>query len=266
MANKRLSFPANVARLSQAQPVYETLPGWDEDMTERKGLSRSANQCPGVYCPNPRATCRADHDYRYRASTTPNNIQIRAQFVVHRSLFVDELLTMNNELQMNGFAEKQTRTAERLGLSVEQIPRHIAIIMDGNGRWAQRNALPRVEGHRQGAKTAERIARCCAEFGIQSLTLYSFSMENWKRPQAEVDALMHLYSRYLIQIRPKLMANNVKLIHLGRIAGLPDAVETELAETVQLTANNTGMVLALALNYGGRAGNRRRNTEDRTRI
>jgi len=154
---------------------------------------------------------------------------------------------------MNGFTEKLEKTAERLGISVGQMPRHIAIIMDGNGRWAQRNALPRVEGHRQGAKTAEKIARCCAEFGIQSLTLYSFSMENWKRPKAEVDALMHLYSRYLVQIRPKLMANNVKLIHLGRLDGLPDAVETELVETVQLTANNTGMVLALALNYGGRA-------------
>jgi len=147
---------------------------------------------------------------------------------------------------------KLKRTAERLGLSVEQMPRHIAIIMDGNGRWAQRNALPRIEGHRQGAKTTEKIARCCAELGIQSLTLYSFSMENWKRPKAEVDALMHLYSRYLVQIRPKLMANNVKLIHLGRLAGLPEAVRTELTETVQLTANNTGMVLALALNYGGR--------------
>lgn len=154
---------------------------------------------------------------------------------------------------MSTFTERLRRTAERLGLSVEQIPRHIAIIMDGNGRWAQRKALPRVEGHRQGAKTAEKIARCCTEFGMQSLTLYSFSMENWKRPKAEVDALMHLYSRYLVQIRPRLMANNVKLIHLGRLDGLPDAVETELVETVQLTANNTGMVLALALNYGGRA-------------
>jgi len=148
---------------------------------------------------------------------------------------------------------KLKKTAQRLGIPLEQIPRHIAIIMDGNGRWAQRNGLPRVEGHRQGAKTAEKIARYCAEFGIQSLTLYSFSMENWKRPKAEVDALMQLYSRYLVQIRPNLMANNVKLIHLGRLAGLPDTVKTELLETVQLTANNTGMVLALALNYGGRA-------------
>ena len=124
--------------------------------------------------------------------------------------------------------------------------------MDGNGRWAQHRNLPRYEGHRQGARTAEAIAQACVDFGMKSLTLYSFSIENWKRPKAEVDALMHLYSRYLVQIRPKLMANNVKLIHLGRLAGLPEAVRTELTETVQLTANNTGMVLALALNYGGR--------------
>jgi len=148
---------------------------------------------------------------------------------------------------------KLKKTAQRLGISLGQMPRHIAIIMDGNGRWAQRNALPRVEGHRQGAKTAEKIARCCAEFGIQSLTLYSFSMENWKRPKAEVDALMQLYSQYLIQIRPELTKNDVKLIHLGRLAGLPEAVKSDLVRTVQMTADNKGMILALALNYGSRA-------------
>lgn len=154
---------------------------------------------------------------------------------------------------MESFKEKVERTAKRLGLAAEQIPRHIAIIMDGNGRWAQRRTLPRVEGHRRGAKTAERVARYCADFGIQSLTLYSFSIENWKRPKAEVNALMQLYSEYLVGIRPKLIKNNVKLVHLGRLAGLPDGVKAELVKTVQLTTDNTGMKLALALNYGGRA-------------
>jgi len=154
---------------------------------------------------------------------------------------------------MNGFDEKLKDTATRLGLTPGQMPRHIAIIMDGNGRWAQQRALPRIEGHRQGAKTAEDIARCCADFGIESLTLYSFSIENWKRPETEVNALMQLYSQYLVEIRPKLMKNNVKLIHLGRLAGLPAAVRQELTETVRMTADNTGMRLALALNYGGRA-------------
>ncbi len=148
--------------------------------------------------------------------------------------------------------KKLKRTAKRLGLKAEQIPRHIAIIMDGNGRWAQRRALPRVKGHREGAKTAEKIALRCVKFGIECLTLYSFSAENWKRPKAEVDFLMYLYSQYLVGIRPKLLRNNVKLIHLGRLAHLPSEVKTELVRTMKVTAGNTGMVFALALNYSGR--------------
>jgi undecaprenyl diphosphate synthase len=153
---------------------------------------------------------------------------------------------------MNSFEEKLGETARRLGLSPEQMPRNIAIIMDGNGRWAQQRALPRVEGHRQGGKTVEKIAQYCVDFGIQSLTLYSFSIENWKRPKAEVSSLMHLYTRYLIEIRPTLMKNKVKLTHLGRLGGLPGAVQQALEETMRITAGNSGMILALALNYGGR--------------
>ncbi len=151
------------------------------------------------------------------------------------------------------FEEKLENTAKRLGLIAEQIPRHIAIIMDGNGRWAQKKGFPRVEGHRQGGKTVETIAQCCVDFGIESLTLYSFSIENWKRPKDEVNALMHLYTQYLVGIRPTLMKNNVKLIHLGRMQGLPKSVQNELKNTMKMTSNNTGMSLALALNYGGRA-------------
>jgi undecaprenyl diphosphate synthase len=160
------------------------------------------------------------------------------------------------------FEEKLQKTAERLGLMVEQIPRHIAIIMDGNGRWAQQRSLSRVEGHHQGGRTVEKIAQYCVDFGIKSLTLYSFSMENWKRPKEEVDALMELYTRYLVEIRPTLTKNNVKLIHLGRQgtsslssgdAGLPPELRKEMEETIKLTTGNTGMVLALALNYSGRA-------------
>ncbi len=150
------------------------------------------------------------------------------------------------------FEEKLSSTAKRLGIKVEQMPRHIAIIMDGNGRWAQKKGLPRVEGHRQGGKTVETIAQCCVDFGIKSLTLYSFSIENWKRPKDEVSALMHLYTQYLVGIRPTLMKNNVKLIHLGRMQGLPKSVQNELRNTMKMTSNNTGMSLALALNYGGR--------------
>jgi undecaprenyl diphosphate synthase len=154
---------------------------------------------------------------------------------------------------MKSFEEKLQETADRLGLAPDHIPRHLAIIMDGNGRWAQKRSLPRIHGHHRGAKTVQRIAQHCVDFGIESLTLYSFSIENWKRPKDEVNALMHLYAEYLVGIRGTLMKNNVQLIHLGRMAGLPKPVQTELSETLKLTSNNTGMKLALALNYGGRA-------------
>ena len=150
------------------------------------------------------------------------------------------------------FEEKRKKTGKRLGVPLEQMPRHIAIIMDGNGRWARKKGLPRSEGHRRGGKTVEKIAQYCVDFGIESLTLYSFSIENWKRPQIEVNGLMHLYAQYLVGIRDTLMKNNVKLIHLGRLAQLPPAVKAELGRTIELRANNTGMTLALALNYGGR--------------
>ncbi len=148
---------------------------------------------------------------------------------------------------------KLKATAKRLGIAIEQIPRNVAIIMDGNGRWAEKRGLPRAEGHAQGGKTVEEIAQCCVDFGISALTLYSFSIENWKRPKEEINALMHLYEEYLVEIRPTLMKNDVRLVHLGETAGLPQGVCDELARTIDMTGVNTGMVLALALNYGGRA-------------
>jgi undecaprenyl diphosphate synthase len=154
---------------------------------------------------------------------------------------------------METFDEKLEKTALRLGLTLEQMPRHIAIIMDGNGRWAQQRSLPRVEGHREGARIIEEIALHCVDLGIESLILYSFSIENWKRPKAEINALMHIHSEHLVSIRPTLMNNNVKLLHLGRITGLPKTLRNDLTETMEMTSANTGMKLALALNYGGRA-------------
>ena len=153
---------------------------------------------------------------------------------------------------METFEQKLRKTAKRLDLKLEQMPRNIAIIMDGNGRWAQRRSLPRVMGHRAGAKIIERIALFCVDLGIESLTLYSFSTENWNRPKSEINALMHIHSEYLVDIRPVLMRNNVKLIHLGRIKGLPEPVLGDLTDTMKETSANTGMILALALNYSGR--------------
>ena len=124
--------------------------------------------------------------------------------------------------------------------------------MDGNGRWAQARSLPRVEGHAHGAMAAEKLALDCAHMGFDSLVLYSFSMENWKRPVQEVNALMCLYEKYLARMRPMLMRENVKFVHLGQREGLPVEVQRELDTTLAETRQNNGMMLAMALNYGAR--------------
>ncbi len=139
-----------------------------------------------------------------------------------------------------------------LDLGQAGVPRHIAIIMDGNGRWATERGLMRFEGHRQGGKTVETIVLHGVARGLECMTLYSFSMQNWRRPQDEIDYLMHLYSRYLVEIRPLLEEHNVRLVHLGRRVPLPQQVLDDMDETIRLTSNNTGMVLGLALNYGSR--------------
>jgi len=142
---------------------------------------------------------------------------------------------------------------EVLGLPPEALPRHIAIIMDGNGRWARQRHLPRIEGHRRGTETVREVVRQCARLGINCLTLYSFSIENWKRPKAEVDALMELAAQYLAGERPELTDNAIRLRQIGRREELPPSVIRELETTERLTAGNTGLTLCLALNYGSRA-------------
>jgi undecaprenyl diphosphate synthase len=141
---------------------------------------------------------------------------------------------------------------EHLGLPRDRMPRHIAVIMDGNGRWAKRQGLPRIAGHEAGAKTVRTIVTHCARLGIETLTLYSFSTENWKRPRDEVDFLMELYVRYLIAERETIMGNDVRFLHIGRRAGLPESVLTEMDRTVAMSRENTGLKLCLALNYGSR--------------
>lgn len=140
-----------------------------------------------------------------------------------------------------------------LGLPAEALPRHVAIIMDGNGRWARAREMPRSKGHEAGVTTAKRIITHSGQLGIDYLTLYSFSSENWKRPADEVAALMRLYAYHLVEQRGDLMANNVRLRQIGRLDGLPRDVIDRLQETEQLTASNTGLTLQLALNYGSRA-------------
>ena len=130
---------------------------------------------------------------------------------------------------------------------------HIAIIMDGNGRWAQQRGLPRHEGHRAGAKTVRTVTETCAALGIKQLTLYCLSSENWKRPKEELDFLMVLLRNYVIGERDTMMNNNVRLAVIGRRNGIPDDVLSEVDRSIEMTAKNSGLCLCLAINYGARA-------------
>ncbi len=142
---------------------------------------------------------------------------------------------------------------EALGLPAEAIPRHVAIIMDGNGRWARAQGQPRVFGHQHGARTVRSIVTEAASLELDCITLYSFSTENWNRPREEVDFLMGLYVEYLKLERQTMIDNNVRFVQIGRREGLPQPVLDELDETTRITAGHTGLTLALAINYGSRA-------------
>ncbi|HEY4310146.1 MAG TPA: isoprenyl transferase [Pirellulales bacterium] len=143
--------------------------------------------------------------------------------------------------------------ADTLDVPRDRRPRHVAVIMDGNGRWAQRRGLPRIEGHRHGVASVRRTTEEAARLGIDQLTLYCLSSENWKRPQAELDFLMHLLEQYLIEERTTLMDENIRLAVIGSREGIPDFVLREMNKTIEMTSSNTGMLLCLAVNYGSRA-------------
>lgn len=133
------------------------------------------------------------------------------------------------------------------------LPEHIAVIMDGNGRWARQRRLARIRGHEAGTESVREITRECAKKHLKQLTLYAFSQENWKRPQREVNLLMKLLKDYLIKERKELEENNIRLTAIGRLEELPEDVQRELAITMEQSKNHSGMVLCLALNYGGRS-------------
>jgi undecaprenyl diphosphate synthase len=138
-------------------------------------------------------------------------------------------------------------------LNMVELPKHVAVIMDGNGRWAQRRHLPRIAGHRKGTETARVTIETCSRLKIAALTLYAFSVENWRRPKAEIDFLMQLLREYIRQEMPLIQRNNIRMRFLGRASELPEAVQRDTQEAMEATAGNTGMVLCVALNYGGRA-------------
>ncbi|ARK30971.1 isoprenyl transferase [Halalkalibacter krulwichiae] len=141
----------------------------------------------------------------------------------------------------------------REDIDLANIPKHIAIIMDGNGRWAKNRGLPRIAGHREGMKVINKVVRKANEFGVEVLTLYAFSTENWKRPKAEVEYLMKLPERFLKKELPNLMEENVKVRLMGSVEELPDHTKSAVTEAVKKTENNTGLILNFALNYGSRS-------------
>ncbi|MCC6355200.1 MAG: isoprenyl transferase [Verrucomicrobiae bacterium] len=134
----------------------------------------------------------------------------------------------------------------------KNVPRHVAIIMDGNGRWAKQRGLPRIEGHRKGVESVRATVEAAGETGVEFLTLYAFSVENWNRPKAEVDTLMRLLQQFLRDEIAELNKHNVRLQAIGRLADLPASVGGQLHETILATSRNTGLTLILALSYSGR--------------
>ena len=147
--------------------------------------------------------------------------------------------------------DKLKRLADA-GLDPAKLPRHIAVIMDGNGRWAQERGKQRIYGHLEGVKSVRRTIEECCRLGIEQLTLYCFSTENWKRPAEEINFLMTLLKEYLIKERTEIMEQNIRFTVIGRREGLPDFVQTEMDENIRVSSANTGMTLCLAINYSGR--------------
>ena len=137
-------------------------------------------------------------------------------------------------------------------LDKEKLPAHVAIIMDGNGRWAKEHLLSRIKGHEKGAESVRTVVRACRELGIAHLTLYAFSTENWQRPQKEVNALMTLLTKFLQSEQKELATNDIRLAVIGQVERLPEKVQRALSETMELTRNNSALQLNLALSYGSR--------------
>lgn len=162
-------------------------------------------------------------------------------------------VTMLKKLFKKEAAVGQTSNDEASTIDCEAIPSHIAIIMDGNGRWAKKRSMPRVAGHHEGMKTVRKITRCADDLGVEVLTLYAFSTENWKRPKPEVEFLMNLPGQFLTSFMPEIMERNIRIEMIGVMESLPKHTQKVLMKAMEQTANNTGLVLNFAMNYGGRA-------------
>lgn len=151
------------------------------------------------------------------------------------------------------FWKKDSNTDLLREIDRQRLPRHIAIIMDGNGRWAQKRGLPRTMGHKAGVEAIREIVKACSSLGVEVLTVYAFSTENWRRPKEEVGVLMNLLTDYLRRELNELHENKVQIRMIGDISQLPLEAQQELERSIKQTQNNSGLILNLALNYGGRA-------------
>jgi len=153
-----------------------------------------------------------------------------------------------------GIVKPRTKEAELLAaIDLARLPQHVAVIMDGNGRWAKKRGKPRIFGHREGAQSVKAIIDTCARLQIKAVTLYAFSTENWKRPKSEVSGLMQMLKRYLRSELEEVHNHNIRFQAIGKIGGLKEDVQNEIARAMEKTAGNTGTVMSVALNYGGRA-------------
>ena len=150
------------------------------------------------------------------------------------------------------FSVRKWLKKESVAVKIEHLPRHIAIIMDGNGRWAKKRGLPRNVGHKEGSKNLKKIVAFCSKLGLNYLTVYAFSTENWKRPKSEVEGLMSLLLEYLRNAETELGGENIRIRVSGDLKGLPEEIQKEVARVTKVTQKNTGMTLNIALNYGGK--------------
>ncbi|HEV3203920.1 MAG TPA: polyprenyl diphosphate synthase, partial [Gemmataceae bacterium] len=150
------------------------------------------------------------------------------------------------------FDQPTLKRLAEAGIDPERMPQHVAIIMDGNGRWANQRGFPRIEGHRRGVQSVRATVEEGCRLGLGQLTLYCLSSENWKRPKTELDFLMELLHQYLLAERAEIMEQNIQFTTIGRREGLPDQVLGEIDENIRISRPNTGMILCLAINYGGR--------------
>lgn len=182
----------------------------------------------------------------------PVRLRVVGGFVGAASGRADDKQPLGYSSLHGAFNPSEVGTVEPFDVARERVPRHIAIIMDGNGRWAQRLGLPRIEGHRRGALSVRRITEECIRLGVEQLTLYCLSSENWKRPAKELEGLLHLLQQFMVEERGAIVERNIRLSVIGRREGIPDEVLADMDRTVAMSRHHSGLHLCLAINYGGR--------------